>query len=337
MPIKFSVMLTGMYPMSSFVGWAKRIEDYGFDEIHIADDLVFRPAWPILALIGANTSRIKVGPAIVTPQIAHPVYHAANLAALDEITGGRAICGMGRGGFNPLIGVVNPEKPIKMVKEAYLLMRRMLSADRTPFDGEFFKATSDLYYQFEVTRPDMPIFIGTWGPKMAKMAGTIASGFKADCTWSPSYLAELREQFFAGARSANRDPEKLDVIVGPLCSLSRDRDVARDHIRGLLALLQPSLAPMTYNAGITDDEIQAAFKAFNDGDVARAKSLVSDKAIRAFSVTGTPADVIPQIEEMIAAGATHIAFGPPLGPDFDEALDLLAKDVLPHFKSQRAI
>jgi hypothetical protein len=43
-------------------------------------------------------------------------------------------------------------------------------------------------------------------------------------------------------------------------------------------------------------------------------------------------DVIPQIEGMIAAGVNHIAFGHCLGPDFDEALDLLGREVLPHFR-----
>ena len=335
MTVKFSVMITGMYPMSCFVPWAKKIEAYGFDELHIADDLIFRPAWLILALIGANTSTLKIGPAIVTPQVAHPVYHAANLAALDELTNGRAVCGIGRGGFNPLLGIVNPTKPIKMVQEAHQVMSHVLSGTREQFDGEFFTVTKDLYFQFETLRPDLPIFIGTWGPMMAKMAGKIASGFKADCTWSPSYLSHLKKQFFEGAESVGRDISTLDVIVGPLCSLSRDRAAAMDHIKGLLALLQPALAPMTANEGIPPDEIQAAYDAFQAGDINKAKSLVSDKSIRAFSVTGTPADVIPQIEEMIDAGATHIAFGPPLGPDFDVALDLLAQEVLPHFKGLR--
>lgn len=35
---------------------------------------------------------------------------------------------------------------------------------------------------------------------------------------------------------------------------------------------------------------------------------------------------------MIAAGATHIAFGPPLGPDFNEALRLSGERVLPYFR-----
>jgi 5,10-methylenetetrahydromethanopterin reductase len=49
-------------------------------------------------------------------------------------------------------------------------------------------------------------------------------------------------------------------------------------------------------------------------------------------VTGTAKDVIEQIEEMVDAGVTHVAFGHCLGPNFDEALDILGKEVLPHFR-----
>lgn len=335
MPIKFSVMITGMFPMDRYAEWGRKIEEYGFDEIHIADDLIMRPAWPILTLIGANTKRIRLGPAIVTPQVAHPAYHAANLVALDELTGGRALCGIGRGGFNPMIGVTNPQKPVKMVKEAYLLMQRMLSGSREPFDGEFFKATADLYYRYQTPRPRIPMFIGTWGPQMAKMAGGVAGGFKADCTWNPSYFAHLRKEFMAGAENAGRDTSTLQVIAGPLCSLSRDREAARNFIREMLAQAMPLLAPMTFNEGITQEQMDAALAAFNAGDMEKVRALVSDKAVRAFSAAGTPQDIIPEVEEMIAAGATHIAFGPPLGPDVDEALHLLATEVLPHFAKYR--
>lgn len=336
MAVKFSVMFTGMYAMRDVPRMAQLIENWGFDELHVADDLVFRPAWPMLTVAAQHTSRIKLGPFIVTPQVAHPVYHASNLAALDELSGGRAICGVGRGGFNPLIGIQGPQKAIKMLKEAYLMMQRMLSGDRTPFDGEFFKATKDLYFQYEILRRDVPVYIGTWGPKMAHMAGTVAPGIKADCVANPRYLRELATQMKDGARDSGRDPAKLDLIVGPLCCISRDRDLATRTIKEMLALLQPFLAPMTHGEGITDEEIFATAEVFNAGDVARAASMVSDQAVRAFSLTGTPADVIPQIEALIEAGATNIAFGPPLGPDFLAALELLGTEVLPHFSAHRA-
>jgi 5,10-methylenetetrahydromethanopterin reductase len=332
MPVRFSVMFTGMYSMRDVARMAQQVEAYGFDELHIADDLVFRPAWPMLTVAAQHTSRIKLGPFIVTPQVAHPVYHASNLAALDELSGGRAVCGMGRGGFNPLIGIEGPAKAVKMLREAYLVMQRMLRGDRSAFEGEFFKASRDLYFQYEIARRDVPVYIGTWGPKMAHMAGTVAPGIKADCVANPSYLRQLGEHLAAGAREAGRDPSRLELIAGPLCCISRDRDLAMRTIKEMLALLQPFLAPMTYNEGITDEEIRATAEVFNSGDTARAASLVSDRAVGAFSLTGTPADIIPQIEALIDAGATNIAFGPPLGPDFFAALELLATEVLPHFR-----
>ncbi len=331
---QFSIMVTGALPMKDYVPLAQKVEAYGFSQIHIADDLVFRPAWPILTMIAMGTSRLRLGPFIVTPQVANPVYHAANLAALDELSGGRMVCGIGRGGFNPLLGIVNPQRPVKMLKEAWQLMTRMLEGGREPFDGEFFKATHDLYFQFDVARP-IPLFIGTWGPQMARMAGGIAPGIKIDCTASPAHIAELRSQFILGAEAAGRDTSAIEIIAGPLTSIDEDPAAAEDVIRGMLALLQPFLAPMTFAAGITQEEVDVAYAAHVAGDFELAKSLVTDKAIAAFSLTGTPKDVIGQIEAMIAGGADHIAFGPPLGSDPMRSLDLIGEKILPHFRRER--
>jgi 5,10-methylenetetrahydromethanopterin reductase len=333
--VRFSVMFTGMYAMADVPEMARRIEQAGFDELHVADDLIFRPAWPMLTVAAMHTSRIRLGPFIVTPQVAHPAYHASNLAALDELSGGRAICGIGRGGFNPLIGVDGPKRAIAMLREAYMMMRRMIDGDRTPFAGDFFTATEGLYFQFDIERRTIPIFIGTWGPKMARMAGTVAPGIKADCVANPDYVRTLRDEMRAGAVAAGRDPDALQLIVGPLCSLSPDRDRAIRHTKELLALLQSALAPMTANEGITSEEIALAETAFHAGDIDAAVGHVSDRSVKAFSLSGAPRDVIPQIEALIDAGVTNIAFGPPLGPDFLGALHLIETEILPAFKAIR--
>ena len=70
------------------------------------------------------------------------------------------------------------------------------------------------------------------------------------------------------------------------------------------------------------------------GNFDTGASHVSDLAVDKCSVSGTPDDVIPQIERMAAAGVTHVAFGHCLGPDFNAALDLLGREVLPHFKNK---
>lgn len=332
--MKISVMLTGSYPMHDYIWMARQIESYGFDELHIADDLIMRPAWPILTLIGHHTERITLGPAIVTPKIAHPVYHATNLIALDELTGGRAICGVGRGGLNTLIGIEKPHGTMQMLREAVTIMRKIIARDPSPFSGNFFSTTGELLVHQTPVRNEIPIFIGTWGPKISQLGGEIATGIKADCVADPLYLSKLRENVHIGAERAGRDPSGSEIIVGPLCSISMDRAKAVSTMKRLLAIFLPFTSPMKEAHGIDDEQIKLANAAYREGDHDKAESFVPDEAVRVFSLTGTPADVIPQIEALVDAGATHIAFGPPLGPDFKESIRLLGENVLPHFHSE---
>ena len=333
MTIKFSVGLQGSYPIRDYINKAQRIESYGFDEIHVYDDLMFKPTWPILTLIGEHTDKIKVGPGIITPQIVHPCYHAGNLAELDELTDGRAVLGIARGAFWEFLGIEKQNKPITMVREAIQIIRRLLSGDRTAFRGEVFTVTEELFFRFQPLRKEIPIFIGTWGPLMCQLAGEIADGVKSDGLWNPDYVKIIRKNIEIGAARTNRNPDEIEIIAGPLSSISADREKAKATARRVLAVYLPYLRPMTDVAGIPDEEIKKVREAAVSGDFERGASYVSDLSVSKCSVTGTPEDVIQQIEKMVEAGVNHVAFGHCLGPDFDEAIDLLGKEVLPHFKN----
>ena len=332
MTIKFSIALQGSYPIRDYIEKAKRIEQYDFDELHVYDDLMFKPTWPLLTLIGEHTSRIKVGPGIITPQIVHPCYHAGNLAELDELTNGRAVLGIARGAFWEFLGIEKQRKPITMVREAIHIIRRLLSGDHTAFHGEVFTVTEELFFRFQPLRKEVPIFIGTWGPKMCQLAGEIAEGVKSDGLWNPDYVKIIRENIEIGAARANRNPNDVEIIAGPLSSISTDREKAKETARRVLAVYLPYLRPMTDVAGITEEEINNVREAASTGDFEKGAGYISDLSVAKCSVTGTAMDVIEQIEEMVDAGVTHVAFGHCLGPNFDEALDLLGKEVLPHFK-----
>ncbi|MEX2488189.1 MAG: LLM class flavin-dependent oxidoreductase [Pseudomonadales bacterium] len=334
MTLKFSIGLQGSYPIRDYISKAQRIEEYGFDEVHVYDDLMFKPTWPLLTLIGEHTSTIKVGPGIITPQIVHPCYHAGNLAELDELTDGRAVLGIARGAFWEFLGIEKQTKPITMVREAIQLIQRLLSGDRTPFYGEVFTATEELFFRFEPVRKNVPVFIGTWGPKMCQLAGEIADGVKSDGLWNPDYVKVLRENIEIGAKRASRNPDDVEIIAGPLSSISADREKARETVRRVLAVYLPYLRPMTDVAGIPEEEIENVRAAAAKGDFEKGASYISDLSVSKCSVTGTPDEVISQIEAMEAAGVNHVAFGHCLGPDFDEALDLLGREVLPHFQKR---
>lgn len=334
MALKFSIGLQGSYPVRDYIEMAQRIEDYGFDEVHVYDDLMFKPTWPLLTLIGEHTNNIEIGPGIITPQIVHPCYHAGNLAELDELTRGRAVCGIARGSFWEFLGIEKQKKPITMVREAIQIIRRLMKGDRSAFHGEVFTCTEELFFRFDTFRDEVPIFIGTWGPKMCQLAGEIASGVKSDGLWNPDYVRIVRENIEIGAQRGGRDPDEVEIIAGPLSSISADREKARETARKVLAVYLPYLRPMTDVAGIPEQEVNDVRAAAVTGDFTKGSRYVSDLAVDKCSVTGTPEEVIRQIETMAAAGVTHVAFGHCLGPDFNEALDLLGKEVLPHFRGR---
>lgn len=332
MSLKFSIALQGSYPLKEYIRMAQKVERYGFDEIHVYDDLMFKPTWPILTLMGEHTERIKIGPAIITPQVVHPAYHAGNLAELDEITDGRAVCGIARGAFWEFLGIEKQTRPITMVREAIEIIRRLMAGDREPFHGKIFTATEELFFRFKPVRSEVPIFIGTWGAKMCQLAGELASETKSDGMWNPDYVAIIRKNIDIGAKRAGRNPSEIGICAGPLSAISRDREAARAAARRALAVYLPYLHPMTEVAGIPDEEIRNVRQAAAIGDFEKGAACVSDLAISKCSVTGTPSDIIPQIEAMADAGMTHLAFGHPLGPNFDEAVDLIGTEVLPHFQ-----
>jgi 5,10-methylenetetrahydromethanopterin reductase len=66
-------------------------------------------------------------------------------------------------------------------------------------------------------------------------------------------------------------------------------------------------------------------------DAERACGLVDERMLR-IGVVGEPADVVARLAPLVAAGARHLSFGPPLGPDPVRAVELLGREVLPHFR-----
>jgi 5,10-methylenetetrahydromethanopterin reductase len=58
-----------------------------------------------------------------------------------------------------------------------------------------------------------------------------------------------------------------------------------------------------------------------------------DERMMRIGVVGRPSDVIARLEPLVAAGAQHLSFGPPLGPEPLEAVSLLG-NVIDHFRSR---
>src|SRR3954471_925960 len=82
------------------------LEEVGVSHVWTYDHLAWRDlrdgpwltAVPLLAAVAATTTRIRLGPLVASPNFRHPAVFAKDLVALDQISGGRVIAGIGSGG-----------------------------------------------------------------------------------------------------------------------------------------------------------------------------------------------------------------------------------------------
>src|SRR5437899_2283257 len=78
--------------------FARAAEEAGFQDVWFPDHYFIREVYAALALAATATTRVGLGTAVTSPYLRHPVLLASAVATIDEISGGRAILGLGVGG-----------------------------------------------------------------------------------------------------------------------------------------------------------------------------------------------------------------------------------------------
>lgn len=330
--VKLSFGINGGKSFPEYIELAQLAEDYKFHTLSIFDDLMYKPTWPILFTIAQHTKNINLGPSVCNPYLIHPSLLAEYAVMLDELSDGRAYFGIGRGAFLDFVDVSTP-RPITTVREAIQMIRRLWAGDSTPYQGKVFNATDSAQLAWTPERANIPIMVGTWGPKMCKMAGGIADEVKAGSMWSDRYGNYMWEHIEAGAKDAERDPTSVGLVFGPLTAISEVREQAKAYAKQTLAFYLPYLAPMPEYIGMEQEAISRVQEATSAGDMDRAVAQISDEILGNFALYGTAQDVIQDIERMVSqTSVTRIEFGMPHGPKGSlESIHLLGKHVVPHF------
>lgn len=322
---EFGIQLHGAFPMRRYPDLARAVESYAFDELTVHDIVWWRPVWPILTLVAEHTERVLVGPDVTHPYLRHPADTAACIAALDELSAGRAILGLGAGSMLESIGVP-VERPLVAVRETAELTRRLLARERAPYAGEMFAAGEEARFFWTPPRTEVMTFVGAYAPRMVAEAALWADELRPPGVWAPEFFVDVRRRARA---AAGRDdfPVGCDVWV----SIGDDRDDARALGRRILAQFLPLrvFTPQVAFYEIDPAEVGAVREAMARRDVAAAAARISDRTLDTFVASGDADDVMAGLEKLLDAGPSTVTFSGRLGPDPERALELLGREVLP--------
>ncbi len=118
-----------------------------------------------------------------------------------------------------------------------------------------------------------------------------------------------------------------------LVSVGRDARAARDATKQVLAYyLHRVETVVTAESGADPEEVARVKQAVLDGGVPAGAELISDALIDVFAAAGDPDAVAEQLGAWIDAGLRGILAWHVLGPDKDEALQLLGEQVAPQLR-----
>ena len=226
-------------------------ETVGFDsawvsEHHGAGDGYFPSLLPVLAAFAAATDRIQLGTGVLLTPFHHPLRLAEDAAAVDLLSGGRLILGLGLGWREEEFRTfdVPVSHRVRRTEETIEVLRRAWTGERFSFQGRAYS-----YDRVQVTpAPErqgggsIPIYLGGMAEPAVRRAGRLADGWIR--TRGIGDVADVRKgvaEFEDAARQAGRDPSALGFAQRQNVFVSEDGDaweVVRDgmaHAVGVYA------------------------------------------------------------------------------------------------------
>jgi 5,10-methylenetetrahydromethanopterin reductase len=334
--MRCSLRLNNDLRPADYIALARAAERHGFDQIWISHDLFLRSAPVLLTAVVQATERIEVGAGVMNPHTVHPAELAMLAATLDELSGGRFNLGLGAGAADFLAWIgVEDAQPATTVRQAIEAIRAWLGGGRAPA-GRFVRDASAAYLRFTPPRV-CPIYLGGMGPAMLRLAGELADG-ALPLLFPPEHWSTVRPLIDEGCRRRPGSLGELDLAACIWVSLADDAAAARRALAEKIAYYGHALGPLIYERlGVSRDDFEPIERAVTvDRDLDRAQAMVDERMLR-IGVAGRPATLLQRLRPLIAAGARHISFGPPLGPDPLRAVELLGREVLPALSGASAL
>ena len=292
-----------------------QVERLGFESLWLSDHFLSLSVaerdslepWVALTVAAAETTRVRLGPLVSPMTFRHPALLARMAVAVDNLSGGRLVLGVGAG-WNEVehraYGILYPpaRERLDMLEEGIEVIRRLLGDTPAHFAGRHYQLDGADLQPKATQRPWVPLLIGGMGERRTlPLVARYADEWNLTTADAALYRAKSA-RLAACCQAIGRDPATIarSVAVGLLVG----RDAAELRARSeTLQRLVPRLAPL----GPTE---------------------VPD-AMRAVGwVVGKPTEVVASLRALADAGVSRAMLQLTDQTDL-AALELVAREVMP--------
>ena len=316
--MKFGIEFVPSDPIDKIAKLVKLAEDVGFEYVWITDHYNNKDVYQTLALLAEATETIKLGTGVTNPYVRSPAITAASIATLDELSEGRAICGMGPGDKATFDALgIEWTKPVSTIKDAIATMSTLMAGEKT--------ASGAQLGGVKTVQDKVPIYMGAQGPMMLKTAGEVSDGALINAS-NPKDFEAAVPLIEEGAKAGGKSLSDVDVAAYTCCSIAGDSAAAVNAAKIVVAFIAAgSPPPVLARHGLPEGINEKLGGLIAEGNFGGAIGAVSDDLMEAFAVCGTPSEFVPKIEGLKDMGVTQYVAGSPIGPDKEESIKLLGE------------
>lgn len=322
--------------VSEIVKRAKEAEKLGFDWVSISEDPYYRDSLPIMAMVAAATSRIKVVTGIINIYTKSPVYTAMAAATLDEIGSGRLILGLGRGVKSLIEGELHIHygSPLEYTKEYLVCLKGLLAGKRVSYDGHAVKLTNAQLH-FRPVRTSIPTVIAAMGRKTISLAARYSDGVMLNSCTSVKHTRFARQVLDVHWKRH----DKPIFSCGLWTNVNADLDAAYNSARlsvGFLLSLPTFGETFLGLSGLPSDFLPDLRKLFRWGEKVgdpmwhlrnarrgSLKEVVPDNVVDSLAVCGPAERCRKRISEYFGAGLTTAIISPMTPETFNSLRQLI--------------
>jgi 5,10-methylenetetrahydromethanopterin reductase len=293
-------------------------ERLGYERAWLFDSpALYSDIWMIAALAAQRTTRIGLGPAVLVPNLRHPLTQASAIATLEQLAPGRAVVAIGTG-FTGRMAMGQKPLTWAWTRRYIEQLRALLRGEKVEVDGALVQMLHGQAFSpaFPVATP---IVIAANGPKGMAVARDLGDGVMTIGAGEPEFdwcsvlafgtvldpgESPDSERALAAAGPAltvvyhamyEGDPASVEALPGGVEWRKRLEEVPADERH--LAIHEEHLVTVTE----------------------RDRPLLDGDLLKSFSWTGEAGEVRMRIDALAEAGATEVLYAP-MGPDIPREL-----------------
>jgi len=287
-------------------------EANGFTSVWFAENPFHRGVLPAVSALAATTSQIRIGIGVVNPYNRHPSLIAMEFGALDELSDGRAVLGLGAGIAAQVRRMGFDYRPLAALRDSIDILRGLLRGDNVTYQGRAF-SVDGVALGFRPPRPDMPIYAASMGDRSLELCGRLADGLIVSNMCPPAYSERAICIVQSSAAAAQRAP--LDIVQYVPCVARADRREACRVAKGVIGEMLSAFWPVNADwpairetivalSGIPKTDVVGALERLRRGEP--PVKVLDDRFVAAFAIAGDARDCQAAAERYRRAGVNEL-------------------------------